>query len=121
VAKFSLRRYENQALFSVVLGITACLSLIAQALMIFRNLNWAEKVILYGNPTYKYMILLTSLISLGLGVGAVGFGFNSAGQRRNEKPQLSWAGFFLGAGVICLAVIFTSIFQIRSEFLPISR
>jgi hypothetical protein len=121
VAKFSLRRYEDQALFSVVLGIVACLSLITQALMTFRNVNWAEKVILYGNPTRKYLILLAALITLGLGLGAVGFGFNSAGQRRNDRPQFSWIGFFLGAGAICLTIVLVFIFQTRSEFLAIGR
>lgn len=119
VAKFSLRRYEDQAKAGAALGIVACVSLLAQAFMVFRHVDTQQWVIAYGNPSRRYMVMITTAISLLIAVAALGLGLNSAGQRRNEKPMLSWVGFFIGAGVICLAIIFYMVFHLRSEFLGI--
>ena len=117
MTKFSLRRFEDQAKASVVLGIVACVSLVAQATMVFRHIDTSQWVIIYGNMNRKYLVMITTAICLLIGVAALGLGFNSAGQRRNEKPQWSWTGFFLGAAVICFAVIFFVVFRTRSEFI----
>ena len=121
MTKFSLRRFEDQAKASVVLGIVACVGLVVQAIMVFRHIDTNEWAIMYGNPTRKYLVMITTAISLLVGVAALGLGYNSAGQRRNEKPQLSWTGFFLGAGVICFAVIFFVVFRTRSEFMGLGK
>ena len=117
MAKFSLRRYESQALASVVLAIASCISLIGQALLVFRGINYSEWTILYGNPNRRYMVYCAAAVTLLLGFSALGLGFNSAGQRRNERPQMSWVGFFLGVGVVCLATVFLYFFHTRSEFI----
>ena len=117
MVKFSLRRYESQALASVVLGIVSCVTLIAQALVVFRHMNFAEWTVLYGNPNRRYLIFCATAVTLLLGLSALGLGLNSAGQRRNERPQMSWVGFFLGVGVVCLATVFLYFFHTRSEFI----
>ncbi len=117
MAKFSLRRFEDQARASVLLGIVACVNLVAQVIMVFRHIDTSAWVIMYGNTTRKYLVLLTTAACLLMGAAAVGLGYNSAGQRRNEKGQLSWLGFFMGAGVVCLAVICYFVFHTRSEFI----
>jgi uncharacterized membrane protein HdeD (DUF308 family) len=116
VVTFSLRRYESQALASVVLGIVSCISLIVQALLVFRNINFVEWTVLYGNPNRRYIVLAASAVTLLLGFSALCLGFNSAGQRRNDRPQMSWVGFFLGVGVVCLAIVFVFFFRTRAEF-----
>jgi hypothetical protein len=121
VAKFSLRRFEDQARASVALGIVACVSLIFQAGMVFRHIDWGQKVILYGSSSRRYLVMMTAALSILIGIAALGLGLNSAGQRRNEKPKLSWTGFFLGAGVICLAIIFYIAFHLRGEYIGIGR
>jgi tellurite resistance protein TehA-like permease len=121
VAKFSLRRFEDQAKASIVLGIVACVSLVVQAAMVFRHVDWSDVVIIYGNPSRRYLVLATTAISFLIGVSALGLGLNSAGQRRNEQPKLSWAGFFLGAGVICLTVIIFMLFYLRSEYIGLGK
>jgi hypothetical protein len=121
VAKFSLRRFEDQARASVVLGIVACVSLLVQAAMVFRHIDWAQVVILYGSSSRRYLVLVMTAINLLIGLTALGLGLNSAGQRRNEKPKLSWAGFFIGAGVVCLTTIFFLTFYFRSEYIGIGK
>lgn len=117
MAKFSLRRYENQALASLVLGIVSCVTLITQAFLVFRHINISEWTVLYGNVNRRYMVLCTTAVTLLLGFSALGLGFNSAGQRRNERPRTSWVGFFLGVGVVCLAAVIMFFFQMRAEFI----
>lgn len=117
MAKFSLRRYESQALASVVLAIASCISLIGQAYLVFRDIDYSEWTILYGNPNRRYMVYCAAAVTLLLGFSALGLGFNSAGQRRNERPQMSWLGFFLGVGAVCLAIVFVFFFYSRAEFI----
>jgi hypothetical protein len=117
VVKFSLRRFEDQAKASVVLGVVACVSVVVQVIMVFRHIDTAQWVIMYGSTSRKYLVMIMTVLSLLIGVAALGLGFNSAGQRRNEKPKLSWLGFFMGAGVICLAVIGFVVWRTRSEFM----
>ncbi len=121
MAKFSLRRYEDQAKASLVFGIVGCLSLLAQILLVFRHVDTNTWSVMYGNMNRKYLILLATAVSLFLGAIALGLGFNSAGQRRNEKTKLSWLGFFLGAGAVCLAIIVACFFQFRSEYMGAGR
>lgn len=117
MAKFSLRRYETQARASLVVSLASVVSLCGLIVLIARNFGWRELVILYGNPAYRLMIYAAALVTMGLATLGLGFGFNSAGQRRNDKPQLSWMGFFIGAVVLCLVVVLLFFFQTRSEVL----
>ncbi|HSW46608.1 MAG TPA: hypothetical protein VLM89_13675 [Phycisphaerae bacterium] len=121
MAKFSLRRYEDQARASVVVGIAACLGLLAQAVLVFRHINLSEWTIMYGSPNRRTLVLAATAAVLGLGLAALGLGFNSAGQKRNDKPQFSWIGFFLGAGTICLTIIFMCLFHFRAEFIGVPK
>ncbi len=121
MARFSLRRYEDQAKASVVFGIAACASLLAQAALVFRHVDTNTWSVIYGSMNRRYLIFLATAVSLLLGAIALGLGFNSAGQRRNEKPQLSWLGFFLGAGTVCVAIVVACFFQFRSEYLGVAK
>jgi hypothetical protein len=101
---------------SMITGIAAGLCLFALGAMVFHNLDWTEYVIYYGRSIRKYVVLLTGAFTLLVAAAAIGFGFNSAGQRRNTRPRESWLGFFLGAGVICFALVLLFIFRERSVF-----
>jgi len=117
VAKFSLRRYDTQARVSVIVSLASIASLMVLAYLLCRNLVWSERVIFYGNPTYKLIVYGAAFVTMLLAASGFGFGLNSAGQRRNDKPQLSWTGFFVGAAVLCLTVVLVFIFRSRSEFI----
>lgn len=114
VANFSLRRYDTQARVSVALSIASCVTLVATAFFTLRYLDWSEYTVYYG-PVRRLLILGAGAATLALSLAALGLGLNSAGQRRNDKPKLSWLGFFIGAGVFSLAIILLFLFKIRGE------
>ncbi|MBN1491049.1 MAG: hypothetical protein JXA69_14135 [Phycisphaerae bacterium] len=116
MAKFSLRRYDVQATVSVALSAAAFFFILAMAAMIVTKLNLEMKVISYGKEGLRMpAIYLSGLAAFTLGVAGFGFGMNSAGQRRNDKPRRSWIGFFLGAGAITLSLILLALFRMWGE------
>ncbi len=114
--KFSLRRYDIQAVVSTIVSFVSLGALLVLGGLLARNINWADKVIVYGNRKYELLIQLLAAVTGLLALTGFGFGANSAGQRRNEKAGLSWVGFFIGAGVLCLTVIIVFLFRARKEF-----
>ena len=114
VAKFSLRRYDVQARFSMILSLVSVVTLVGMVAVIMRRLDTEAWLIHYGKPT-QMALYGSALVTLALAVSGFGFGLNSVGQRRNDKPQLSWIGFFVGAGVLCLALILLAFFRFRGE------
>ena len=101
---FSLRRYDTQARLGLWLSLLAAGGLVVMAAIIFRHFNPADRTVVYG-PLRKILVLGSGMTTILLSVGGFGFGLNSAGQRRNDKPVLSWIAFFVGAAVCCLAVL----------------
>lgn len=114
MAKFSLRRYDTQARFSMVVSLLSVVPLLGMAWVILQQFDMSELLIYYGKNR-KIAVYASTLVTLGLSVVGFGFGLNSAGQRRNDKPQLSWIGFFVGACVFCLAIILFALFRFRGE------
>jgi hypothetical protein len=60
-------------------------------------------------------ILLAAAITILLAATGFGFGLSSAGQRRNDKQQLSWIGFFIGAIVLAMTFVALFVFVQRGE------
>lgn len=114
MANFSLRRYDTQARFGLVLALLSAGSLVVLTFMVFRHFNTNDFTIIYG-PFRKLVVLISGLVTILLAAGGFGFGLNSAGQRRNDKPVLSWIGFFVGAAVFCLAVILLFFFMKQGQ------
>jgi hypothetical protein len=54
-------------------------------------------------------------VTILLAVSGFGFGLNSAGQRRNDKPALSWISFFMGGTVLCLALVILFFFMRQGQ------
>lgn len=116
MAKFSLRRYDTQARMSVAVAIVSLVSLAATCGLIFRHVDFSQFLIIYGNNTRKLLIYSGGALTLLLAGIAFGFGINSAGQRRNDKQQLSWLGFFISAGVLTMTLIVLYTFHSRGQF-----
>jgi hypothetical protein len=114
VGKFSLSRHDTQARISAVLAIISCVSLAGLALLVFRNIDRAQWVIAYGKNR-GLMVQAAAAVTILLAGIAFGMGLNSAGQRRNDRPKLSWLGFFIGALVICAALVLLFLFKTRGE------
>lgn len=103
--KRTLGTYENQARLSVALAVVGGVAGLAAIALLIRNFDPQTKYVAYSRETLYLPLLGAALLfSLVAGVAGLGLGFNSAGQRRNERSRLSWLGFFLCAGVITIAL-----------------
>ena len=100
-----LRRYDVQAKYALGLSLFSLFPLMAGVVLALRNYHNDVRQIIYASNTY--MLALLGCIALSMLLGAVGclFGWNSAGERRNDKPRHSWAGFFVGGAVLTGAMI----------------
>jgi hypothetical protein len=101
VAFRGLRRYDVQAGYACGLALVSVLPLLAAAALAYRNYHHHLGQIIYGEKSL-FLPVFAGLVLLSMVPGAIGLalGWNSAGQRRNDKPARSWVGFFLGGGVL---------------------
>ena len=100
-----LKTYEDQATLSIVLAGAGMLAAVAAIAILLRRFDADEFYVTYS-PKSMYLPALGICILSALAGGAGGFflGFYTAGQRRNKTPNRSWAGFFIGAVAITLAL-----------------
>jgi amino acid transporter len=106
VARGSLRRYDTQAKWSLWISLLSAVMLIMLAGLEARNFKPDLKVIVFGKHSpYQWVVLGTVAVTILLSTVGLLLGINSAGQRRNELQKHSWAGFFIGTGVLSLALI----------------
>ncbi|MHC5109662.1 MAG: hypothetical protein ACYTHJ_07265 [Planctomycetota bacterium] len=101
----SLRRYDVQAKYAAVLAVLSTLPLLIGIVIAFRNYHHDVRQIIYRNNSYALTLAACLGVAMLLSSLAALLGFVSAGQRINERPGLSWLGFFLGGGVATLSLI----------------
>ncbi len=116
MAKFSLRKPENQASASVVLSLSSLFFLMGMAVLMFRRFESENLTFYYSAKTLRFpMILVSALLAGALATIGFGFGLNSAGNRRNFRTKHSWLGFFIGAFGICATIIMFALFWFWKE------
>ncbi len=97
----NFRLYDTQARFATYLGLVAAIMLPPLAFFVFRH--YRESIIWYHpNPQglARFRVPLIYIFgAASVGVGLLGglLGFNSLGQKRNDRQGLSWLGLALGA------------------------
>lgn len=112
-----LRRYDVQASYACVLSILSVVPFIVAVLLAHRNYVQELGQIVYGAKGL-FLPLFLGCVAVSMAPSAIGFflGWNSAGQRRNEKPARSWVGFFIGGAVLTFDLILLIAFwMIRLE------
>ena len=121
MAKFSLRRYEDQATASIVLAIAALILVIPLAYLVFRNFN-AELGWIWYNPKSPRRLLVLAFAAMTGGMALLGFGFglNSLGQRRNTNQNRSWLGFILGGLGMLAALLLLASFWLMAKPIAVS-
>ena len=111
MARPSLRRYDVQAKYSVIVSIAAVLPLLAAVFATLSRYQPQLRAIQYGQAGwFKLGFLMCIAAAIFLSVAGAGLGFNSAGQRRNHDQRKSWTGFFIGTGVLSITIIVLSAF-----------
>jgi hypothetical protein len=114
VAKLSLRRVEDQARVSVVLSLLSVLPWAAATFWILRKFDYKE-FMFYYSPRTRAGVMICAVVAILLSAIGFGLGLSSAGQRRNDKQQWSWVGFFTGAIVLTLTFVILAVFMVRGE------
>lgn len=106
MAQGSLRRYDVQAKYSLVLSVLAVVPMVGAIGLFLRNFRWELGNIVYGK-TSSYASMFLAAVAVAAVLGVLGFvlGWSSAGQRRNDKQTRSWIGFFVGGTVVTLSII----------------
>lgn len=97
----NFRLYDTQATFSMLLGVLSLVTLAVLAAVTFQHYNTKQGVIWhYAGGFGKFRVPLIYGLTAGTAMlGLVGgvMGFNSLGQKRNNKQGQSWIGLLLGA------------------------
>ena len=106
MARWNLRRYDVQANLGMALSLIAAAPIALAAIRVATRYDADMRAIPYGSGSLLVPAMLASLgIGLLLSVVGMALGFNSAGQRRNDKPARSWLGFFIGAAAFTTGLI----------------
>ncbi len=105
MARGSLRRYDVQATWSVIMSVAAVLPMAAVVAVSVLRYEPSMKAIVFGNQLFQPGVLLSTAAAMFFSTIGIILGVNSAGQRRNEHQRRSWTGFFLGVVVLSLTII----------------
>lgn len=106
----SLKTYEDQAKFSVILGVVASVAVLGAIVLILQRFDWATFMIPMRSK--GRMVAILGAIGVAALLSVIGFfvSLNTAGQKRNKNQSLSWTGFFFNAIVLtiaaCVGVVF---------------
>ncbi len=112
-----IRRYDVQAGYAAVLSIASVVPFLAAAWLAWTRYDGVLGQIVYGSRG-RFVPAFLGCILLSLVPSTVAFflGWNSAGQRRNDRSGQSWAGFFLGGAVVTFnLVLLIAFYMLRFE------
>jgi len=113
------RRFDVQATYALALSVFSAIPCLAAAAVLILKYDSKLGQIVYGSggkvvPAF----LLCVVLSLLPGFAGFLFGLSSAGQRRNDKPNRSWIGFFVGGAVCTVDVILVLAFVLLRFEIP---
>ena len=117
MAKGTLRRFDVQSRYGFILSVVSVVPFAAAAIGAWQRYDAGLAQIVYGARGY-FLPVFVACVLVSMVPSAVGclLGFNSAGQRRNEKPARSWAGFFLGGTVFTFdLILLIAFYMLRLE------
>ncbi|MCG8404960.1 MAG: hypothetical protein MI923_07170 [Phycisphaerales bacterium] len=116
----NFRLPNTQASASLFIGILGLLSMAALVFLVFKGYNAEFKTIPYnaseGLGRFRpYFVYGGTAASLVIGGVAGLLGFNSIGQKRNDKQASSWLGMAAGALTVSIAPILFYAWRVLSE------
>lgn len=116
----NFRLYPTQARAGLIIGVAGVLCLGALAYCVFKGFQRENMVIAYnpagGLGKYRKGAVFLMTASCGFaGLAATILGYNSLGQKRNNRQSSSWAGLLLGAIVLAVAPVLCYAWMVLSE------
>lgn len=98
----NFRLYDTQAKFATILGVLGVVGACGLAYLVFKGFKADEMTIYYNADSglgkwRPWMVRAAAGGSILVGLLAGILGFNSLGQKRNSKQNLSWLGLLSGA------------------------
>ncbi len=106
MAKGSMRRYDVQAKYAMFASIGAIVGVAGLFVLISRNFHSLERAIVFSRTSmFAPAVFVVTAATLLLAATGTLMGFNSAGQKRNEKNKQSWIAFFIGIATASLTII----------------
>ncbi len=116
----NFRLPETQARASLLFGVVALLALAALAFCVFKGFDPELRVVAYNADEgmgrfRKYLVFGGTALTLLVGTTAGLLGFNSLGQKRNNRQAFSWLGMLIGAMAVSLAPVLFFAWQELSE------
>ncbi len=105
MARISLRRYDVQATYAVALALISLIPVAGALYLVCRNYRSEFRAIIYSSEYYLPALLACLAVAVLVSLVALILGFNSAGQRRNERQFRSWFGFLLGGASLTAAIV----------------
>jgi uncharacterized membrane protein len=112
-----LRRFEVQASCASWLAIVSLVPFVAALWLTGTRYHAQLGRIIYGSEG-RFVPVFAATVLASLAPAALGLvlGWNSAGQRRNDRSSRSWLGFFLGGAVVSAdIVLLLAFYMLRLE------
>ena len=113
----SLRRYDVQATYALVLAIVGVGPFLAALYLVGSHYDALLGQIIYGAKG-RFVPAFAGCILLSIVPSTLAFilGWSRSGQRRNEKSSRSWTGFFLGGGIATFdLILLIAFYMLRFE------
>ncbi len=116
----NFRLPETQAKASMFFAVLALLALAALVFFVFKGFQFEDRVIPYNADAgmgrfRRYLVFGGTAATLLVGATAGLLGFNSLGQKRNNRQGYSWLGLLIGAMAVSLAPVLFFAWQELSE------
>jgi len=109
----SFRRFDVQARWSLLFSVAAMLTCMPVAFLALKNWRSDINQILFSAKTmFQPAYMGGCALAILLACFGTALGFNSAGQRRNDRQKQSWLGFFLGVAALLLAILLLVAFML---------
>lgn len=105
---------------AVVLSVLTILGVLGLAAVVFRGFNWEQKTIFYnsakGYGQYRNLMVYGATAACLVFAAVAGLlGFNSLGEKRNNRQGFSWFGVLVGALSIVSAILLCMAWRLLNE------
>lgn len=113
----NLRRYDVQATYAFALSLLSVAPFLGALVLAATRFDPVLAQIRYGSQG-RFVGAFAACVLVSMAPSALAFvlGWNSAGQRRNDKQTRSWAGFFLGGFILTLNfILLLTFYKLRLE------